>query len=400
MKKIPLSLGICIFLIHVPLIAQDVADPNAEQIEDIPIPRINGDVVEVPTDNQDPGTLATEAAATVSETKRDVLFEKVDDLRRKFVESRSEQTTKAIRRLAEALVDDEATFDLYIEAVRYLDFEVADRPAIDFIEWRKENIAFLRSRENKQALRLQLLHLVAALRAGLADDVRDAFPAVNRWIQYYIEVEGSLTYPRTENRREGARVKRVIGAGLFGTYFARYFELERVVKVPAGWPTSCTNVDSFFSKVLLPICREAGDWPGIDKAWQVRLSAVRSIGRDREERQDKVAWEAVMKRFYPDLLWERAVDKIAFGPDPEIGLKEAYSVIFTYFDHPEMPRWIEQFTLMVRPPDPEEGAGANNETLASLLSSLRPPEPPSVLKEDEETEEADEETPTPEDTEN
>ena len=60
-----------------------------------------------------------------------------------------------------------------------------------------------------------------------------------------------------------------------------------------------------------------------------------------------------------------------------------------------MPRWIEQFTLMIRPPEPDEGTGANNETLATLLSSLRPPEPPTVLEEEQDPEVTDGETPTP-----
>ena len=314
MKKLLFIFGIYTASFQAPLFAQGEADLDAEKVGDIPTLVSDDAIVEIPTDNQDPDTLAKEAAATVSETKRDVLFDKIDVLRKKFVESRSEHTSRAIGRLSQALVDDEATFDLYMEAVRFLDFEERDRPAIDFIEWRKENIAFLRSREHKQALRLQLLHLMAALRAGLSDDIRDAFPAANRWIQYYVEVEGSLTYPRTGNRRESSRVKSQVGQGLFNTYFARYFDLKKVVVVPSGWPMSSKNIDGFFAKVLLPICREQGDWPGINKAWQVRLSAVRSIGRDREERDDKVAWEGVMKKFYPELLWQRVIDKIAFGP--------------------------------------------------------------------------------------
>ena len=398
------------------LIAQDVAetdlreetDPQAEIVSEIEGPK--NPVTEIPTSNQNPEQLAVENSATVSETKRDVLFEKIEALQKKFVNDRQDYTTRAISRLGAALEDDEAAFSLYMECVRELDFDSKGLPAINFIEWRKKNIKGLRSREHKQALRLQLLHTMAALRAGFATDIRDAFPAANRWIQHYVEVEGSLSNPRKFSQEQdqfrdadeevdltNRQFRLLLEGGVYGSVFGRYFDLKRVVKIPSGWPTSPMDVDGFFSKVLLPICREQGDWPGINRAWGVRLSALRSVARDREKRDLKEEWDAIMKKVYPELLWERAVDKIAFGPDPEIGLKEAYSVIATYFGHSEMPRWIQQYTLMVRPPEPEEGSGVNNETLASLLSSLRPPEPPKMLKEDEKAAKEDGKAPTIED---
>ena len=288
------------------------------------------------------------AADSLSETERQALLEKLDELR-EGAKSRATNRHEAAKQAYRAGMSSPASaVAFYLKCAEKIEFEEENRDAQDFREWRRKQEERLKDPHFGEALRHQLNWLLLALEAGETPEEKrgDLAPKAAEALE--------TLFANADDLR--GQVK-LLSENVFGTVFAKAYDLH--ISPAKGWPGAPLPIQTVFNDLILPPLAERQDSAGIRSAWNQRIQyeAVileRMVGPERGPSDPP---PAALTRFLterrPQLLWEMEEDVFEAGDQRGAAL-QMLKHLETYLGHPDAREWESRFRELVNPPEEVE----------------------------------------------
>lgn len=290
----------------------------------------------------------------LSEADREALLENLEKL-----DSTSETKEDARFRLAiiayrNAVNNDDAAIDLYLDCMEKVNFaDLHKRPA-DFREWKRKEAEKLTNPGLRLAIRHQLRWLMLTLEAAssapdrgkLTTDAQEAVDSIFRDCEKLKDQQG------------------ILSEAAVSSVFARAYDISNVVV--KDWPMSPIDLEGIYDQVLLPPYRKLAALATLRAGWVRRIqqetakneiwSQVAPVIRDGREVK-RVGMAANMKspeqlKFttegLPNLQWRMEVDLFRSGDESGASLR-MLGLLEKFVGHPSLKDWSTQFKKLIRP---------------------------------------------------
>ncbi|MES2921451.1 MAG: hypothetical protein V4819_07890 [Verrucomicrobiota bacterium] len=296
-------------------------------------------------------------AETLSDADRETLLGNLEKIQEESSSKSDARFRIALAAFRNAMSNDDAAMELYINCMEKVNFEELHKKAADFREWKTKEREELADPGLRLALRHQLRWLMLTLEAAsekpnhakLASDAQEAVDAIFRdadKLKYQQEI---LTQPVT------------------ATVFARAYDINNV-KVE-GWALSPIDVDGIYDNILLPPYRRPSTLAALRSGWVKRIQQEtvkmehwskrrepRGENRgDREERRVGMAADMQSPEYLkfleddlPKLQWEMEVDLYENGDEANASVR-MLALLQKYTGHASAREWADEFKKLLKP---------------------------------------------------
>ncbi|MEM9480761.1 MAG: hypothetical protein AAGA58_13990 [Verrucomicrobiota bacterium] len=266
------------------------------------------------------------------------LIEELRKLKAAATENNEQRNEDIIAELLAAASSERKAKELYVKAVKMVQFERAEKRSSDFRDW-EDNRGTERNLDSEEygvALRLQLRWLAISLRAATERDIGKLTGPMYEYMEDFFKGDKIIS-----EARDPRAARRLINEPVDQSVFAKAFRLEETLKLQKeNWEMVPSRIDSIFEKNILPFFRAMDDVDPLETAWNTRISAEKNRAEERETAEAKRQFTEVV---YPRLLWERDIDlyKVERTNSRLSGL---VSHIKKHILHAEAGKWIDDLT--------------------------------------------------------
>ncbi len=291
-------------------------------------------------------------AQSLSEADREALLERLEDLRNAAEGSVEAKLRIALAAYRNAIGDDDAAIDLYLNCTERLNFDEKEKKSSDFREWRRKKADELSDPAFRVALRLQLRWLVLTLMAADKDADRDKLAVEARQV-----LDSIFSVPDKLRGQEG-----VLGDSALSTVFARAYEISHI-KVE-DWPASPIDVSAIYEDLIMPPLRNPSQVKELQAAWIRRINqegAMAEIwntddGKDKKPANGNPrpdAYEKFVEITRPKLQWEMELDLYDVGDESGAAVR-MLALIEKNLGHPSVKAWNRELTELLAPISPSQ----------------------------------------------
>jgi hypothetical protein len=296
--------------------------------------------------------LSNAQAEILSDSDREALIENLDKLK-EAAESRIDARFRvALAAFRNALGNDEAAKELYLNCVEKVNFNDQQKSAGDFREWKRKEGEKISDPGLKLALRYQLSWLVLTLqaasekpdRAKLANDAQSIVDSIFRDPEKLRHQEALLSQPVTSS------------------VFARAYDINSV-KVEK-WSLSPVQLDQIYTDILLPSFRQPDRLADLRAAWIKRIQqegakaefwSTKPRENKNEEKRVGMAsamrppeYEKFIEETLPKLQWAMEVDLFNHGDQKGAAIR-MLAHMEKYVAHPSVREWGQEFRTLLAP---------------------------------------------------
>ncbi|MEZ5304903.1 MAG: hypothetical protein R3F11_30275 [Verrucomicrobiales bacterium] len=255
------------------------------------------------------------------------ILEQLQKLKEESKEIRKETGQSAIEKFKAALASDDKVYDLFLDSMKLLEFDEADRRASDWREWRQRNAQNLRDKDHLLARRVQLQWLIITIVASESDDLEKVMP----------QIQGVIDAVSTKTEDMG-RHAGILRDSVMDSPFARAYKLRQQVRLSKEWVLEPGDLGGIYDKIMLPYLRENKP-TAVLSAWDKRIATESKFAEDRSENDPRIL-ARFKENTLPRLRWERAQDRFLVGD--QIGAsQDMLALIKENMTHPEIDSWIQ-----------------------------------------------------------
>jgi len=286
---------------------------------------------------------------------------------------------KALKEAQAAAASPGAAATAWEEAVRQVQFEGAPKEGAAFREWKAREGDALSEKEPQNAAQLYFRWLALTLQRSIGTPVRELLPAVVQYtkdltadqlaaeaLAERIARDAALAASGKHGDRKGKKddqaAKRLhdqILRNLAGSPPVKAMGIEEYLKTE-GWEGNPGNLDGIYTAIILPELRALKDQRVLDY-WDMRIK------RETEAAQkSKLAYdiEKFTKERRPSLLWNKTSELLNLGLKNR-AITEMFTLIKTYPQHPDLPKWITGLETALLPPAAPRAAATTTNPAAS-----------------------------------
>lgn len=298
-------------------------------------------------------TLAGAHAEDLSDADRETLLQNLEKLREAADSKMDSRFRIAISAYRNAIGNDDAAIDLYLNCMEKVNFQDLHRKAADFREWKRKEQEKLSDGGLRLALRHQLRWLMLTLQVAsekpenrykFNGEARDIIDAIFRDID------------KLKNQEETLRQSVVTSV------FARAYDINGVKM--EGWPFSPIQIEEIYEEVFLPPVRKPGRLAELRATWIKRIQqesiAMETWGGRRN--RDGVTAERIgmadamqspefirfQEETMPKLQWDMEVDLFRNGDQSGASVR-MLAHMQKYLGHASAREWGEQFQRLLKP---------------------------------------------------
>ncbi len=278
---------------------------------------------------------------------------------------------RALSTIMTALASAKATYDLYMDSRKQLEFEEQGKRESDWREWRDANEERLRSQEHIEALRFQLRYLALTIAAAEAQRVEGAEREARR-TKLVSEVVRFLD-DLTAGAEDLAEHSRLLSGSVLGSPISKRLKLDLTLGQVAGWNMSPWNVADTYERTLLPYYRDVGQVAGLSACWDRRIAHEHKLAslpdgggirfrrgmserdREREERREEDRTQAVAEEEFrtdrlPELKWGKLRDTLLFGGERIATLRAMTALVRENLAHERASDWLKEVADLAKKP--------------------------------------------------
>lgn len=291
-------------------------------------------------------------AEILSDADRETLLENLDKLKESADSRVDAKFRMAIAAFRNAVGNDQAAIDLYLNCMEKVNFEEQQKKAADFREWKRKEAEKLAEPGLRLALRHQLRWLILTLQAAsenvdrtkLAGDAQDIVDTIFR------------------DPEKLAGQEKILSQSVTSSVFARAYEINSV-KVEK-WPLSPVLLDQIYTEILLPPFQNPTRINELRATWIKRIQqegakiehmADKPRGEDREDKRIGMAsamrgpeFEKFLQDTVPKLQWEMEVDLFSNGDQSGAAVR-MLAHLEKYITHASAREWGEEFRKLLKP---------------------------------------------------
>lgn len=262
-----------------------------------------------------------------------VLLDMLTKLRKSQEEAVGSLHGRLIQTLENAAASPSASWALYQEAVKAVQFDGLEREGTKFRDWKKKEEEQLDSPDFRNALPAHLSYLALTLRRADGAEIKDLMPALMRHASV---VNANAAGWGSERQM----MMRSVADGVF----ARHFGVETWASQAKDWEFVPGNIDGIYEKSILPELRRQKN-PLIIEYWEnrIRRESEKAIAGRLSHVIDR--FEKVRK---PALLWQRA-EEYRLLDQPNRAIHEMFAVLKAYPGHPDFEKWAAELEGILNP---------------------------------------------------
>lgn len=271
------------------------------------------------------------APEDVSDLKVDALLEEIAGIEEQQKASKTKEQAALIAAIKAARVSGTAAANFYEKAVEAVQFQGRKDKAAAYVDWKKANADFLRSREMQEALLLHLRYLQMALERRDMENPETMVPAVLDYVNSLVaadKVFAGQAKPPDEQ-------KNLLVQPLGQSIFVQWLQLGPWLAGEKIWEPKPGDVAGILEKNVRGLLREKKD-PLLLQTWDLQLK----IEADRiTEGRSQHAIDTFNTLTRPRLLFRRAQDMVVVG-QPNRGAVEMVALVRSNPSHPDFSAWL------------------------------------------------------------
>lgn len=303
--------------------------------------------------------LSNTQAEILSDSDREALIDNLDKLK-EDAESRIDARFRvALAAFRNALSNDEAAKELYLNCIEKVNFSDQQKSAGDFREWKRNESEKMSDPGLKLALRYQLSWLVLTLQAASEKPDRTKLAADAQGI-----VDSIFRDPeKLQNQQQ------ILSQSVTSSVFARAYDINSV-KVEK-WALSPVQLEQIYTEILLPPFRQPDRLSGLRAVWIKRIqqegakAEFWSDGGKGDRKEDKrigmasamrpPEYEKFIEETVPKLQWQMEVDLFTQG-DQKGAAVRMLDHLEKHVAHPSIREWGQEFRKLLAPASPQAPA--------------------------------------------
>lgn len=245
-----------------------------------------------------------------------------------------------VQDLSAAVDSGESAVKLYQSCVRKVDFEGKALDSNEWNEWKTNNAEMLGDKNFKKGLLFQLQFFqlwIKAYQKTEITELEDSLVALCFEIENYKLLSASEKVEKKEGKKSGDNFKKAISTALSGSYFAKAYRLELLLKETKGWDINLSNSEQILEKLLMSHYR------GLKNARLFNLWEKRIEWFDLKTKYDSMSNEQKFthENELLSLRWTQAQDLKLFGFQNK-AVNLMFSIISKAPDHPQFEGWIKE----------------------------------------------------------
>ncbi len=271
---------------------------------------------------------AQDQPLTPSETK--LLLDSIKDLKGKVKDQRYGIHASAIKAFRAAAASTTSAYDFYLKCYKEMNFTRKGARESDYLEWKKKNRDYLRSREHSEARRMQLQYLVLTLRAAQFTKKEQYYSIIPELTTL---IDNALSaYPHLGSSR------KILHSDAVGSTFGRVYDLQSTLKRNKNWGRSPMDIDGIYDRTILPMYRSNEKVDDLSAAWDKRISQrIRMVGAlGSSESESKFTRDTL-----PRLNWEKNMDLLRGGKRRK-ALTAMVSLVRSNPEHENIDQWLDK----------------------------------------------------------
>ena len=274
------------------------------------------------------GLRAQEQSLTPSETN--LLLDSVKDLQGKVKEQRYGIHSSAIQSFRAAAASTASAYDFYLKCYKEMNFTRKGARESEYLEWKKKNRDYLRSREHSEARRMQLQFMVLTLRAAQFTKKEQYYSIVPELTTL---IDNALSaYPYLGSSR------KILHSDAIGSTFGRVYDLQSTLKKNRNWGRSPMDIDGIYDRTILPLYRSKEKVSELSAAWDKRISQrismVGSLGSTESESK-------FVRDTLPRMKWEKNMDLLRAGKR-RTALTAMVAIVRSNAEHENIDQWLDK----------------------------------------------------------
>jgi hypothetical protein len=273
------------------------------------------------------GLRAQEQSLTPSETS--MLLDAVKDLKGKVKEQRYGINASAIQAFRAAASSTTSAYEFYLKCYKEMNFTRKGARESEYLEWKKKNRDYLRSKEHSEARRMQLQFLVLTLRATQFTKKEDYYSIIPELTTL---IDNALSaYPHLGSSR------KILHSDAVGSTFGRVYDLQSTMKRNRNWGRSPMDIDGVYDRTILPLYRSKERVSELSAAWDKRISQrISMVGAlDSSESEAKFVRDTL-----PRMKWEKNMDLLRAGKR-RTALTAMVAIVRSNAEHENIDQWLD-----------------------------------------------------------
>ena len=274
------------------------------------------------------GLRAQEQPLTPSET--DLLLDTVKGLQGKVKEQRYGIHASSIQAFRAASSSNTSAYEFYLKCYKEMNFTRKGARESEYLEWKKKNRDYLRSREHSVARRLQLQFLVLTLRAAQFTKKEDYYSIIPELTTL---IDNALSaYPQLGSSR------KILHSDAIGSTFGRVYDLQSTLNKNRNWARSPMDIDGIYDQTILPLYRSKERVSELSSAWDKRIAQrITMVGAlNRPDSETKFVRDTL-----PRMKWEKNMDLLRAGKR-RTALTAMVAIVRSNVEHENIDEWLDQ----------------------------------------------------------
>ena len=266
----------------------------------------------------------------LSSSETNMLLDAIKDLKGQVQEQRYGIHASAIKAFRAAAASTTSAYDFYVKCYKEMNFTRKGARESEYLEWKKKNRDYLRSREHSEARRMQLQYLVLTLRAAQFTKKEQYYSIIPELTTL---IDNALSaYPHLGSSR------KILHADAVGSTFARVYDLQSTMKRNKNWGRSPMDIDGIYDRTILPMYRSKEKLAELSAAWDKRIAQrIRMVGAlGNSESESKFTRDTL-----PRLKWAKNMDLLRGGKQ-RTALTAMVSLVRSNPEHDNIDEWIEE----------------------------------------------------------
>ena len=261
------------------------------------------------------------ASAPLSKEEMAKLKEQVELLEKDLAKKRGGMHASQIAILKEAMSSNDRAFNFWLDCKKEQDFEMKGKTAVEFAEWKREQIKKTGSNDAACAgMRLQLHFLMLMVLDSHAETPAQIAEVSGGAMAY---VESLATFcEKEENLAKGvigsilenagfdpnepvtadniqetlAKVREAasaLGGDVLNSIFAKHLHLDGSVKPKSGGAGNPGNIDEIYDRLIIDPLRKKKDAGAIASAWSKRIDQTARVAKATNVKEIEEKYQAV-----------------------------------------------------------------------------------------------------------
>jgi hypothetical protein len=269
--------------------------------------------------------------AGLTRDQQEFLLQQAAELEKISWQQMQQNHGKVIHVLRRAATDGGEALDLYLDAVKMLDYKEKGLKESDFRAWRDKNMHRFKEESFAHMLQLQAKYILLTMEATKLTSDEDLRPFLPKVMSYIDQVVGLKPLGR----------KSVLRQPIERSYMVRYLGVEFSRVNLKGWGFVPSDTRKLYDDFLFPALIRMKDGDALARAWERRMNQERALAEQQDSLQD------FLDRRFPELQWQRAKSFHALGR-LDSGLLTMLKILQTQTHHPDSLEWNREFQSLIQ----------------------------------------------------